>query len=91
MLEEDNFSWFLTLWLSLILYNFIVFGELYLIGLDHLGDFRFLWLFEAGKHLYQIDGNSKDVFRCCDDLFVFFCVIFELSIKVYFSAIDGIL
>ena len=80
MFKEDNFGRFFSFWLSLILYNFIVLGKLYLIGLDHLGNFRFVWFFETWEHLDEIDRHRKHTFWGLDYLFEFLGVISKLAI-----------
>lgn len=91
VLEKYDFSGFFALWLAFILYYFVVLGELYLVGLDHLCDFLFLGLLEAGEHLDEVDGDSKYVFGGSYDLLVLFGIILELLVEVDFSAVESVL
>jgi hypothetical protein len=91
MLEEHYLRWLLSLRLSFILHYFVVFGELDFIRFDHLCDLRFLRFFKTRQHLNQIYGDSEDILGCCDDLLIFFCIIFELFVKIDFSPIEGVL
>jgi hypothetical protein len=87
MFEENDLSWLLSLRFSFIFYDLVILCQLNFVGLDHLGDFRFLGFFKAREHLYEVDCNSKDVLRGGNDLLILFGIIFELLIEIYLSPI----
>ena len=78
MLVEDHFSRFLSLWLTLVLDDFIILGQLNLVGFDHLCNFRFAGLLETGQHLNEVDRHLKDVLGGRYDLFILFGIVFKI-------------
>lgn len=91
MLEEDHLGWLLTLRLALVFHHLVVLGQLNLVGLYHLRDFLLLGLLEAGEHLHEVDGHSKDIFGGSDDLFILLGVVLELLVEVDLSAVERVL
>ena len=84
--KEDNFRRLFSFRFSFILHNFVVLCQLNFIGFDHLGNFRLGRLLEAREHLNEVDGDLEDAFGGCDNLFEFFGVVPEISVKVDFSS-----
>lgn len=82
MFVKDDFCGLLSFGFALVLYDFVVFGELDFVGFDHLCDFGFAGLLEAGQHLDEVDGGLEYVFRGCNDLFVLFGVLLEIFPEV---------